>query len=98
MANINFLTIDSTSSLLKIALHVDNKSRVCNIPDQFKHVETLIPSIEKLFEEEKLSPDQLSHIAVCCGPGSFTGIRIGVTTAISLAFSLNSKVFGFSVF
>jgi tRNA threonylcarbamoyladenosine biosynthesis protein TsaB len=60
------------------------------------HSLRLMPAIEELFEQLDIQPNQLDGIAVAQGPGSYTGIRIGVTTAKTLAWSLNLPLLGIS--
>jgi tRNA threonylcarbamoyladenosine biosynthesis protein TsaB len=60
------------------------------------HSLRLMPAIEELFEQIDIQPNQLDGIAVAQGPGSYTGIRIGVTTAKTLAWSLNLPLLGIS--
>ena len=57
-----------------------------------KHSALLIPAIEKILRKAKCSPGQLSVLAVGVGPGSFTGIRVGVTTAKILGKVWNKKI------
>ncbi len=60
------------------------------------HAERLFSAIDHLFQTAALPLNELGGIAVARGPGSFTGLRIGVTTAKSLAYSLNIPVVGVS--
>lgn len=53
-----------------------------------KHAEYLLPEIERLLKMADLTPDELDRIVVASGPGSYTGIRIAVTTAKTLASTL----------
>lgn len=53
------------------------------------HLKNLMPLIQKLLTTCGVEKSQLTHIAVSVGPGSFTGIRIGVSAAKGLAFSLD---------
>lgn len=57
--------------------------------DQYIHSEKLHLFIEEVLKEHQLSPQDLSAVAIGAGPGSYTGLRIGVTTAKALAYSLN---------
>lgn len=60
------------------------------------HSETLTAEIEELLHESLLSPHQLSALAVDIGPGSFTGIRVGVNAARALAYALDRPLMGVS--
>jgi tRNA threonylcarbamoyl adenosine modification protein YeaZ len=55
----------------------------------------LLPLIDKFLKNNQIKLNDLTGILVNLGPGSFTGVRIGVTTANALAWSLNIPVFGF---
>ena len=57
-----------------------------------RHAETLAPAIEWCWEQAGVTPAQLSCVAVGIGPGMFTGLRVGVTTAKVLAQSLRVPV------
>src|SRR5699024_8553217 len=56
----------------------------------------LMPAIHQLMNDIDMNPDQLDKIVVARGPGSYTGVRIGVTTAKSLAWVLSIPVVGVS--
>lgn len=56
------------------------------------HSRTLMPMVQSLLANADLTLRQMDGIAVAAGPGSFTGIRIGVSTAKGLAFSENLPV------
>ncbi len=53
------------------------------------HSERLMPLLDQLLTESGIEREQLGAIAVAAGPGSFTGLRIGVSTARGLAQALN---------
>ncbi len=57
--------------------------------DKYVHGEKLHLIIKEIIEENNIQLNDLSAIAVASGPGSFTGLRIGVAAAKGLAFSLN---------
>ena len=94
----NILVIDTSDNILKIALQIgDQPYFVCEENTQ-RHVEILVPKIKELFESANADVKSLNEIYVCCGPGSFTGLRIGIATAITMAFSLSIPVYGFCTF
>lgn len=56
---------------------------------------TLMPSIDRWLSEQGSTVASLDCIGVCIGPGSFTGIRIGVTTAKALSYAAGVKLVAF---
>lgn len=60
------------------------------------HSTTLMPVIENLMEQVNWQPKDLQRIVVAQGPGSYTGLRIGVTTAKTLAYTLGVELVGVS--
>lgn len=61
-----------------------------------KHAETLIDTVDALLKECGLTLADMDAFAVDVGPGSFTGVRIGVTTANAFAFALKKPVLSVS--
>jgi len=51
------------------------------------HSDRLLPEVEQLFNEQNYSASDLSALAVSAGPGSYTGLRIGVSTAKGICFA-----------
>jgi tRNA threonylcarbamoyladenosine biosynthesis protein TsaB len=60
------------------------------------HAEKLVPLIHQVLDEAGLAPADLAAIAVGTGPGTYTGLRIGLVTARTLAFALDIPVWGIS--
>lgn len=58
------------------------------------HAERLLPMIDELLAEAAVGFDALTRIAVCVGPGTFTGLRIGLSVARGLALSLGIPCVG----
>jgi len=58
------------------------------------HAGLLISSVDKILADSRLKPADLDAIAVSIGPGSFTGLRIGLATAKGLAFANNQAIVG----
>lgn len=55
----------------------------------------LLPKIDQFLRQNKLKLKDLKAIAVFRGPGSFTGLRVGISVAQSLGYALKIPVFGF---
>jgi len=60
------------------------------------HTVEFAPRLETLLQRTAITPAQLTGIAVCVGPGSYTGVRIGVALAKGLALPYNLPVIGVS--
>ena len=60
------------------------------------HTVELVPNIIRLLNQAKTSPQSLSAIFVAKGPGSFNGLRVGMSTAKGLAFALDIPIIGIS--
>ncbi|WP_027109051.1 tRNA (adenosine(37)-N6)-threonylcarbamoyltransferase complex dimerization subunit type 1 TsaB [Lacticigenium naphthae] len=84
------LAIDTSNQVMSIALNEDKKL-IAELTTNVKrnHSERLMPAIEKLMKEVNWSPDSLNRIAISKGPGSYTGLRIGLTVAKTLAWTLD---------
>ena len=57
---------------------------------------TLLPRIDSLLQRAGLRPGSVDAVAVSVGPGSFTGVRVGLATAKGFALGTNAKLFGVS--
>ncbi|WP_341202370.1 tRNA (adenosine(37)-N6)-threonylcarbamoyltransferase complex dimerization subunit type 1 TsaB [Planomicrobium okeanokoites] len=84
-----YLGIDTSNSPLAIALAKEDAILIEETSNlKINHSLTAMPAVEDLMAKAKVSPAQLTHIAVAEGPGSYTGVRIGLTIAKTLAWSL----------
>ncbi|HQC54117.1 MAG TPA: ribosomal protein S18-alanine N-acetyltransferase [Clostridia bacterium] len=93
MSNTVDLIIDSTRTKLALVLLFDNKYDfyICE-SSRRRHASSILTEIDKLLQRNALKKDVIKTIGVVIGPGSFTGIRIGVSTANALSYALNAKV------
>src|SRR5690625_4603249 len=90
----NILAIDTTTETLGIALVQNQQVKIEYIAHgNNDHAVRLMPSLVNLMEQIKLKPNELNAIVVSSGPGSYTGTRIGITTAKTMAWSLNIPVY-----
>lgn len=85
------LNIETATKNCSVALAKDGKTlTIREIATQnFSHAEKLHVFIEELFAETNLKLQDLNAIAVSQGPGSYTGLRIGVSSAKGLCYALN---------
>ncbi len=89
------LAIDTKDQkVIKVSLKKDgNIIRSLSEKNQFGS-QVLLPLIEKILEQEKLDFKDLKGIEVETGPGSFVGLRVGVSMANTLGFALGIPVNG----
>lgn len=91
------LALDSTAKTSSVAVLEDETLLgLFSVNIQNTHSETLLPMVKSILESLKLSNDDIDAYAVSKGPGSFTGVRIGVATIKGLAFSRNKPCVGVS--
>ncbi len=80
------LAIDTATAMMGLALH-DGRDLVAESHWRTtqNHSVELAPAVEAMLSQAGLKPRDLSAVAVCTGPGSYTGVRIGVALAKGLA-------------
>ena len=85
------LHIDTTTKKCSVALAQDGDLMIQKelLSEEFSHSEQLHPFIEEVLKESGLKSSSLSAIAISKGPGSYTGLRIGVAAAKGLCFALD---------
>ncbi len=84
------LSIETSGELCSVALSFsENIFDERNILMKHIHSEKLIPMINELFSSNRISGKDLDAVAISVGPGSFTGLRIGMTAAKGIAFASN---------
>ena len=87
------LFIDTSSTDVSIAILKEEKilaRKIESLPN--KHSVYTVSFINQVLKEAKYTPQEVEQIMVVTGPGSFTGLRIGVTIAKTFAYLTNSKV------
>jgi tRNA threonylcarbamoyl adenosine modification protein YeaZ len=91
------LGIDTTNKTMSVCLFTDQQllaSKILNVKKN--HSLTLMPAIQELMSDVDLLPQDLTRIIVVSGPGSYTGARIGVVVAKTLAYTLQIPLFEIS--
>lgn len=92
-----WLGIETANAPLSVALVKDGKvlaEVVQNI--KMTHSVGAMPAVEELFVKSGIKPAEIDAVAVSEGPGSYTGVRIGVTVAKTLAWTLKKPLVGVS--
>jgi len=86
------LIIETSDRVNSIAL-CDTDGRLINcideISEQYTHIELLQVNVDKLLKDNEIAFSDLCAIAVSSGPGSYTGLRIGVSSAKGYAYALD---------
>lgn len=91
------LGIDTSSKLCSVAIIEDNKlTKKIELDQGFTHSEILMPIIKEILEDCQITLSSIDLIVCDIGPGSFTGIRIGVATAKAFSDSLGIPTIGVS--
>ena len=74
----NILAVDTSALTATVSIMKDGVSVYeHNVTNALTHSETLMPMIDTALKSVSLTPSDIDLYAVSCGPGSFTGIRIG---------------------
>lgn len=87
IGSVAIMNIPEISDSHKIHYIVSDQTEV-----HMTHLRELTPMMDKLLQQNSLTPKDIDAVAVSVGPGSFTGVRIGVTTARSIAQILNIPI------
>ena len=91
------LAMDTSTRSLTVALLRDYECIAeAGLEAERNHSLYLVPVIQQMIAEQGVALHQLQAIAVGVGPGSYTGVRIGVTVAKTMAWSLKIPVYGVS--
>lgn len=92
------LSVDTSSNVASVAI-CDDEKLICEITVNNKktHSQTLMPMIDSALKQSELEISDIDLIASANGPGSFTGLRIGVSAVKGLAHAKNIPVVGVSI-
>ena len=90
--------VDTTRKSAKIFIINDKEYKVYSLGEDEKQSEFLMLSIDKFLEENKTKLSDFDCFSVITGPGSFTGIRVGIATIKAFAYALNKKIVAPTVF
>ncbi|MFN4055622.1 MAG: tRNA (adenosine(37)-N6)-threonylcarbamoyltransferase complex dimerization subunit type 1 TsaB [Alishewanella aestuarii] len=91
-----FLALDTSTEACSVALALDGQILALDEVCPQQHSKRILPMLQQLLADAGVSLHQLDGIIFGRGPGSFTGVRIGVSVAQGLAFGADLPVFGVS--
>ena len=96
--SIYILNIETSTKACSVAIHKNGNLIALkeSVTENFSHSEKLLVFVEELIENSQIKLSDLSAIAVSMGPGSYTGLRIGVATAKGLCYGLNIPLISIS--
>jgi len=84
------LAIDTSGPVCGVAVWADGRIRYeAAAINKLTHSESLMPMLDEALARAGVDKKELTHLAVTVGPGSFTGVRIGVTAVKALSHALN---------
>ncbi len=84
------LTISTSNHICAVCLHKNAQYiDIATTGIKNSHASLLVPLIEDILQKNNYNINNLNAIAIAAGPGSYTGLRIGITTAQSLCFALS---------
>lgn len=92
------LNIETATTNCSVSLSKDGETLVLKEDNSsgYSHAETLHLFIDEVFKISEIKPTEIDAIAVSKGPGSYTGLRIGVSSAKGLCFALNKPLIAIS--
>ena len=93
----NIIALETSAKAVSAAITQNGRVLASGYQDTgLTHSRTLMPIVEHLFRNTGLTLQDMDAVAVSAGPGSFTGIRIGVSAAKGLAFAADKPAVGVS--
>lgn len=91
----NILILDTSDTNSFIALFTAEGKDIQRLDPNRKQSQSLLPALIELLKKNNVSPNQLDAISIGNGPGSFTGTRIGVMAAKTLAYACKLPLVSF---
>ena len=90
-----FLSFETSTKIFSLALSQDEKIlRYRNLKSASVLEDTILPTINKILDSAGVKFSQIDGFAIALGPGSFTSLRVGLSTVKSFAMATNKHVIG----
>ena len=97
MANMRILALETSGTSGSVALWdatSPNPPQQWDLPSDARSARTLAPIVQLALNERSWKPTEIELVAVTSGPGSFTGLRVGVVMAKGFGFAVQCPVVG----
>ena len=92
----NILALDCAVTRISLAVKTDSKFISTTYDIGMRQSEILVPSIDELIKKAEISPSELNATTLTLGPGSFTGLRLGISALKAIELAYNVPVYGIS--
>ena len=86
------LAIETATPACAVALEVDGEVTEAVLDRERRHTEVLAPGVGRLLAAAGLAPGELERVVVDRGPGLYTGLRVGIATALGLALATGAAL------
>jgi len=92
---VRILALETTEALGSVAAMCDgNLLAHLKLDSRQRSAQSLVPALKALLEQVGWRPNEVDLVAVTVGPGSFTGLRVGVTAAKTFAYAVQADILG----
>ncbi|QJW97381.1 tRNA (adenosine(37)-N6)-threonylcarbamoyltransferase complex dimerization subunit type 1 TsaB [Frigoriglobus tundricola] len=89
----NWLILETSGRVARVGLARGTAvTHTTELDTSRRHAREMVPTIEAMLKTEALRPTDLTGIMVCRGPGSYTGLRVGLATAKALAYATGCQL------
>lgn len=92
----NALLVDSSASNMIISARKGLNTMTVSVDMGMKQSEKILPVIDYVLRETGLDSSELDFMALCEGPGTFTGLRLGYSALKAISLAFNKPIYGFS--
>lgn len=86
------VALETSSRPPSLAVQVGEQVRTAALGESRRHASDLLPTLSGLLEEQGVAPRDVELVSVGVGPGSYTGLRVGIATALGLARGAEAPV------
>jgi len=89
------LAVETATKTASVALVSENRLLgEFTVQTQFTHSQSMMPMLDQMLKQAGISIEQVDGFAASIGPGSYTGLRIGIAAVKTFGFALNKPVYG----